>query len=110
MNGLKFKYLTFDKIVEDFKGVSVWIDGKEIASGDFSEVLDTLEKHPDHKSIHEYEIVETRPYFDIFVIELKSLQSAFNEDTENYIPSATNGDYSPSNPWNAPGMSIRNFI
>lgn len=24
--------------------------------------------------------------------------------------SATCGDYSPSNPWNAPGMSIRDFI
>lgn len=27
-----------------------------------------------------------------------------------YTPSATAGDYSPSNPWNAPGMSIRDFI
>lgn len=29
---------------------------------------------------------------------------------EEYIPSATNGDYSPSNPWDAPGMSIKDFI
>ena len=27
-----------------------------------------------------------------------------------YCPSCTAGDYSPSNPWNAPGMSIRDFI
>jgi hypothetical protein len=27
-----------------------------------------------------------------------------------YCASATNGDYSPSNPWDAPGMSIRDFI
>lgn len=27
-----------------------------------------------------------------------------------YTPSATNGDYSPGNPWDAPGMSIRDFI
>jgi hypothetical protein len=27
-----------------------------------------------------------------------------------YIPSCTNGDYSPSCPWNAPGMSISDFI
>lgn len=27
-----------------------------------------------------------------------------------YTPSATAGDYSPSTPWNAPGMSIRDFI
>ena len=31
------------------------------------------------------------------------------EDDE-YCPSSTAGDYSPSNPWNAPGMSIRDFI
>ena len=31
-------------------------------------------------------------------------------DTEEYIPSSTNGDYSPSNPWNAPGMSVKDFI
>ena len=29
---------------------------------------------------------------------------------EEYCPSATNGDYSPSNPWDAPGMSVRDFI
>ena len=32
------------------------------------------------------------------------------EEEEDYCPSATNGDYSPSCPWNAPGMSIRDFI
>lgn len=31
-------------------------------------------------------------------------------DEESYSPSSTNGDYSPSNPWDAPGMSIRDFI
>lgn len=32
------------------------------------------------------------------------------EDDEDYTPSSSAGDYSPSNPWNAPGMSIRDFI
>ena len=27
-----------------------------------------------------------------------------------YTPSASRGDYSPSTPWNAPGMSIHDFI
>lgn len=31
-------------------------------------------------------------------------------EKEEYCPSSTNGDYSPSSPWNAPGMSIRDFI
>lgn len=29
---------------------------------------------------------------------------------DDYCPSSTSGDYSPSCPWNAPGMSIRDFI
>lgn len=29
---------------------------------------------------------------------------------EEYVPSAENGDYSPSNPWDAPGLSIKDFI
>lgn len=33
-----------------------------------------------------------------------------DEDEEEYVPSAENGDYSPSNPWDAPGMSINDFI
>ena len=32
------------------------------------------------------------------------------DDDEYYTPSATGGDYSPSSPWNAPGMSIHDFI
>ena len=32
------------------------------------------------------------------------------EELGEYIPSAENGDYSPSNPWDAPGMSKRDFI
>ena len=29
---------------------------------------------------------------------------------EDYCPSASNGDYSPSNPCDAPGMSVKDFI
>ena len=29
---------------------------------------------------------------------------------EHYTPSSTARDYSPSNPWNAPGMCIHDFI
>ena len=31
-------------------------------------------------------------------------------DDDYYTPSATAGDYSPSCPWNAPGMSVSDFI
>ena len=37
---------------------------------------------------------------------------AYCEDDEDEEPytSSTNGDYGPGNPWDAPGMSIRDFI
>lgn len=31
-------------------------------------------------------------------------------EDEEYIPSSTYRDYGPSNPWDAPGMSIKDFI
>ena len=51
--------------------------------------------------------------------ELEELLGIFecgNDDVETedgydeYISSCTEGDYSPSNPWDAPGMSIHDFI
>lgn len=40
---------------------------------------------------------------------LKMLYEMKNEVCE-YVPSSENGDYSPSNPWDAPGMKISDFI
>lgn len=35
----------------------------------------------------------------------------FEEDMDEMYPrTGTDGDYGPSTPWNAPGMSIRDFI
>lgn len=34
----------------------------------------------------------------------------FTEEETQYRPSCTNRDYSPSNPWDAPGMSVGDFI
>lgn len=31
-------------------------------------------------------------------------------EDDDYESSSTNGDYSPSNPWDAPGMSMSDFI
>ena len=34
----------------------------------------------------------------------------YGHEDEEYIPSSTMGDYGPSNPWDAPGMSEKDFI
>ena len=41
---------------------------------------------------------------------LRSEDEEIDEDDEEYVPSAENGDYGPSNPWDAPGCSIHDFI
>ncbi len=72
LSGLKFCYLDFTRIAQNYKGMCVYIDGTEVAQGEFGEVLDILTKMEDEKGVSEYEIVETRRYFDLFVVELTS--------------------------------------
>jgi hypothetical protein len=55
------------------------------------------------------DIVDDENARDIFydvVYEMRGIDLA----EEYYVPSASNGDYSPSNPWDAPGCSIDMFI
>ena len=40
------------------------------------------------------------------IVEIKEIE----EDEDHYTPSSTNRDYGHSNPWDAPGMSIKDFI
>lgn len=84
---------------------------------------DTLEdmEHTDTYSIGTNENGSQYAYKDSFVLYANS---AFNyphlldkyeeaeecDEEEYYTPSCTAGDYGPSNPWDAPGMSIHDFI
>lgn len=54
-----------------------------------------------NKSTKEYETVYR--WFEV----PEDFEKEYEED---YTPSSTNGDYSPSNPWDAPGMSVSDFI
>lgn len=46
--------------------------------------------------------------YDEYLLDCECLD--FDYEDDEYVPSSTNGDYSPSNPWDAPGMSIWDFI
>jgi hypothetical protein len=37
-------------------------------------------------------------------------ESDYDDYEEEYIPSSSRRDYGPSNPWDAPGMSVKDFI
>lgn len=41
---------------------------------------------------------------------IRSENEEYEDDDEEYVSSSTNGDYSPGNPWDAPGMSPSDFI
>lgn len=47
--------------------------------------------------------------FDIDGVRSEDEESEWDDEDE-YVPSAENGDYGPSNPWDAPGCSIHDFI
>ena len=49
-----------------------------------------------------YEVCEPEDEFEDF--------EDWCDEDDDYVPSATNGDYSPTHPWDAPGMCISDFI
>ena len=42
--------------------------------------------------------------------KIEEQPTAYDIEKEHYTPSSTAGDYGPSNPWQAPGMSERDFF
>lgn len=56
------------------------------------------------------ELIEYIEHFNDPEITWDEVGEAETEYDDCYTPSSTGGDYGPSNPWDAPGMSIRDFI
>lgn len=88
---------------DEYRSVKVIVDDNQTIYNGYSleEARKKLHKYLDYDA--KYHWVD----FDI-TIWLYSEESEYEED--DYTPSATRGDYSPSNPWDAPGMSIHDFI
>ena len=62
-------------------------------------------------------IAEACTEFKELITKCNVTKVAISDDIDNYlyddgpyVPCSTYGDYSPSNPWDAPGMSVRDFI
>ena len=74
------------------------------------------ENNPDWSEEKVQEVaVEARRQMDKYGFEEETaieeaVLDLYGDDEEEYCPSSTAGDYSPSNPWDAPGMSIKDFI
>lgn len=69
----------------------------------------TCERYPGHV-IYFYMGAKDTPLENCIVADIYDPRLANEAEDEEYIPSATRGDYSPANPWDAPGMSIHDFI
>lgn len=79
--------------------------------------IDALIKTVDSPRCHPHFSYFVRSYWDVgyelYISRrnrLEEEEEVRNESEYDYTPSATHGDYSPSCPWNAPGMSIKDFI
>lgn len=84
---------------------SVKIDYEFLGEEAFEEWLDFLRK--DLKKTPEELEEESR----IACEEMAEREAKeFYDELHGGCPSSTAGDYSPSNPWDAPGMSIRDFV
>ena len=62
---MKLREVKFNDI--PYRGISIFVDGKEIACGFIGEVLRKIPVE-----CADYEIESTNPFFDLFVIRLKS--------------------------------------
>ena len=48
-------------------------------------------------------------YFELDMERYRAVEDEEDDDSGT-VPSSTDGDYSPTNPWDAPGMSVSDFI
>ena len=91
-----------DKVVEDYleNALSEIIEESYLGYSNSGVIIDTY-----------FETISL-DYYEEDVCELvQELADQIIADIEeDYTPSAENGDYSPSNPWDAPGMKISDFI
>ena len=64
-----------------------------------------LEKTPEQREKESQEMIER-----LCEADLEEFRRDMDRYEYEYCPSASAGDYSPSHPWDAPGMSVRDFI
>lgn len=86
-------------------------EDKEVES-----IVGTVKKHDEFRGVKQtwltrckIKYVEDSKHGDASDDVQKALD-VFYDEVEDRCTSATEGDYSPSSPWDAPGMSIKDFI
>ena len=95
----------------------MWTNEKYISWARMSEIVTILKDgliEDDEEEAYRYmadtlELSNTEAEY--FGLDMEQYRDATDEDVDNHpAPSSTDGDYIPTNPWDAPGMSVSDFM
>ena len=110
-----------DEMITDYESVVKLFEEDELKIADISSKVRKCSVCK-HRAWNSYYGIESCMWYEMTTTDEEETSTAagcfkFEEGTppcleedEYYTPSATAGDYSPSCPWKAPGMSVRDFI
>jgi len=103
-----FKALDYYRMRTDERYIS-WARMSEIATALKNGLIEDGEEEAYRFMADVAELSDTEAEY--FGLDKEKYKAAINEGTNSHMPpSSTGGDYSPANPWDAPGMSASDFI
>jgi len=103
-----FKALDYHRMRTDERYIS-WARMSEIATVLKDGLIEDGEEEAYRYMADVVELSDTEAEY--FGLDMEQYREATDEDANNHtVPSSAGGDYSPANPWDAPGMSASDFI
>ncbi len=103
-----FKALDYYRMRTDERYIS-WARMSEIATVLKDGLIEDGEEEAYRYMADVAELSDTEAEY--FGLDMELYREATSEDADSHTaPSSTGGDYSPANPWDAPGMDVSDFI
>ncbi len=103
-----FKALDYYRMRTDERYIS-WARMSEIATVLKDGLIEDGEEEAYRYLADVAELSDTEAEY--FGLDMEQYRDATGDDPDNHTaPSSTGGDYSPANPWDAPGMGVPDFI
>ena len=86
-----------------------WVRMSEIATALKDGLIEDDEEEAYRYMADVAELSDTEAEY--FGLDMERYRDTIGEDADSHTPlSSTDGDYSPANPWDAPGMGVSDFI
>jgi len=103
-----FNALDYYRMWTDERYIS-WARMSEIATVLKDGLIEDSEEEDYRYMVDVAELSDTEAEY--FGLDMEQYREATGEDADSHTaPSSTGDDYSPTNPWDAPGMSVSDFI